>query len=814
MAQVLVKSHLNLGGNEIQNAVFQNLATAPQNPVEGQFYFNTTDGTLYVYNGTSWVDALSQGDYTFQNGIENVAGTRNVQIKLATGDNAGNVEFTADSNGLSASVAPASTEGAGVIEIATDEEFTTGTSETLAVNPKQVISALENATEGMVTEDGAQTLTNKTIDADSNTILNLETENFKDGVVTTILADASTASDTKLPTEKAVADAIADFITLEDVTIAAGSTDYLEYDSTTGEFGAKVDGTVTANSTNLVTSGAVATAIDNAIVGGVIYKGVWDATAQTDYSSITLPVKQGYMYYVSGGEDVTIGGITWNQGDYLLITEDVAADGEITSAKVQKIDNTEASDIVRLDATQTLTNKSISATANTISDLATDNFTASALATTISDTATASDTKLATEKAVADALADATDGMVTEDGVQTLTNKTIDADSNTIENLETDNFKSGVITTVVADASSALDTKLPSEKAVAEAIEDLIALDDITIAADSTDYLEYDSTTGEIGAKVDTTVTHDSTNLITSGAVATAIDQAVIGGVIYKGTWDATGQTDYSAITLPVKQGYMYYVSGGEDVTVEGIEWNAGDYLLVTEDVEVGETLTSAEIQKIDNTEASDLVRLNEVQTLTNKTISASDNTISDLGTGNFATGVVVTTIADTATASDTKIATEKAIAVALETSIEGMVTEDGVQTLTNKTIDADDNTIANLETDNFKDGVVVDSTVGIADTATASDTKLVTEKAIADALAEKTGSFSATNGALTPVAGVATWTVANELGKSDVIVMVKETATGDEVITNVVVGSANIIISFNADAEVTAGTYTVVVVG
>ena len=469
MAEVLVKSHLNLGGNEIQNAVFQNLASAPSNPAEGQFYFNTTDNTLYVYNGTAWVDALSQGDYTFQNGVEEIEG-RAVQIKLATGDNAGNVAFTADANGLAASVAPASTSVAGVIEIATDAEFTTGTSETLAVNPKQVTTAIAEATTGMVTVDGVQTLTNKTIDADDNTITDLETDNFKSGVVTTVLAGTSTASDTKLPTEKAVAEAIDSFIALTDLTIAAGSTNYLEYDNTTGAFGAKVDGTVTNASTNLVTSGAVATAIDSAIVGGVVYKGTWDAEGETDYSAITLPVKQGYMYYVSGGEDVTIGGIVWNAGDYLLITEDVAAGGEITSAKVQKIDNTEATDIVRLNATQTLTNKTIDAVDNTIANLATANFTASALATTISGTASAVDTKLATEKAVADALATAIDGMVTEDGVQTLTNKTIDADDNTITDLELDNFKTGVVvdsTTGIAGTASASDTKVASEKAIA-----------------------------------------------------------------------------------------------------------------------------------------------------------------------------------------------------------------------------------------------------------------------------------------------------------------------------------------------------------
>ena len=174
MAEVLVQSHLNLNGNEFQNAVIQNLSSAPSNPKAGQMYFNTVDHTTYVYDGTKWVDALSQGDYTFQNGIENESGTRNVQLKLATGNNAGNVAFTANENGLAASVAPASTSVAGVIEIATDAEFTTGTSETLAVNPKQVAGAISGATAGMVTEDGAQTLTNKTIDADDNTITDLE----------------------------------------------------------------------------------------------------------------------------------------------------------------------------------------------------------------------------------------------------------------------------------------------------------------------------------------------------------------------------------------------------------------------------------------------------------------------------------------------------------------------------------------------------------------------------------------------------------------------------------------------------------------
>ena len=53
--------------------------------------------------------------------------------------------------------------------------------------------------------------------------------------------------------------------------------------------------------------------------------------------------------------------------------------------------------------------------------------------------------------------------------------------------------------------------------------------------------------------------------------------------------------------------------------------------------------------------------------------------------------------------------------------------------TFTNKSIDADDNTISNIEVDNFKNGVVVGTL-----SATPSDTKIPTEKLMADSLALK----------------------------------------------------------------------------
>lgn len=343
-------AHVNLQQNELQNAVMQNLSTAPSNPKIGQHYYNTTDNTEYVWNGTAWIDALSQGDYTFTNGVQE--SSRTVSLKLNTSGSSGLSTFSADSSGLKIGVTEASTSAKGIIEIATDAEASTGTSEILAINPKQLATKVT---------------ANSAITAGTGTVITYDAKGLVTGS--------------------------------SELSIASGSTNYLEYSSANHTIGAKVDTTVTNSSTKLITSGAVASAIATALTGALIYQGTWTATGQTDYSSITTPVKKGYMYAVSG--TATIGGIEWNSGDYLVINKDVAS-GTVTSADVEKIDNTEASDIVRLAATQTLTNKTIDADDNTISDLTTSNFKSGVIVTTVGSTG--ADTSIPTEKAVRSAI--------------------------------------------------------------------------------------------------------------------------------------------------------------------------------------------------------------------------------------------------------------------------------------------------------------------------------------------------------------------------------------------------------------------------
>jgi hypothetical protein len=80
-------SSINLNQNELQNAVVQNLASAPGSPLEGQVYYDSSAGdkSIYFWDGSNWIDVGGDIRSVTAGAGLTQTGTRDVTLNVGQG---------------------------------------------------------------------------------------------------------------------------------------------------------------------------------------------------------------------------------------------------------------------------------------------------------------------------------------------------------------------------------------------------------------------------------------------------------------------------------------------------------------------------------------------------------------------------------------------------------------------------------------------------------------------------------------------------------------------------------------------------------
>jgi hypothetical protein len=378
----------------------------------------------------------------------------------------------------------------------------------------------------------------------------------------------------------------------------------------------------------------------------------------TDDSSTTTTISLGETLKIAGGSGID----TSISGDTLTIALE--------------------STVVTETSTDTLTNKSISLNTNTITG-------------TLAEFNTA----------VSDA------DLVSLTGTETLTNKTISGSSNTLSNIGNSSLTNSGFT--LADDTSSTTTINLGEtlkiSGTSNEIETTISGDTITIGLPSNVTITTNLTVGGDLTVNGTTTTINSTTLsvddknIELASVATPTDTTADGaGITIKGTTDKT---------------FNWLDATDSFTSSEHIDLASGKVFKINNST----VLSSTEVLG-KSVPSGTIVGTSDSQTLTTKTISGSDNTITNIANSSL-TNSSFTIVDDSSTTST--ISLGEALLLAGGTGITSVITGDtvtfnidstvttltGTQTLTNKTFTSpkinEDVVVTATATElNFTDGV------------------------------------------------------------------------------------------------------------
>lgn len=303
----------------------------------------------------------------------------------------------------------------------------------------------------------------------------------------------------------------------------------------------------------------------------------------------------------------------------------------------------------------------------------------------------------------------------------------------------------------------------------------------------------------------------NTTQAASTEFVQTEIAAATLNAKIYKGQWNTTNQTDYSALNSyrPIKAGW-YFTCTGTGCTIDGVEYRAGDAITFNSNVASGATITTAVIDKTDNTESDDLVRLNATQTLTGKTIDADDNTVKDLAVGCFKSGEVIASV----TQNSGKLITSGGVYSALQgyqtklTFGTGLTNSGGTVSVNNPFIALAAGSIAY----GGSGGVLTELPIGTQGYVLTAGANGLPIWAQNQSTIKKE---SYTNPALTPSNGKCTWTIDHTIGTRECCVEIYNASTYKKVVVDVVhTSTSQLTVEFNASGNVSAGTYKAVLIG
>jgi hypothetical protein len=127
-----------------------------------------------------------------------------------------------------------------------------------------------------------------------------------------------------------------------------------------------------------------------------------------------------------------------------------------------------------------------------------------------------------------------------------------------------------------------------------------------------------------IATSAEATTGTDDTIAMTPLTVKERIDASLVGGVEYKGTFNATAGTPSLA---NAEKGDLYIIDTAG--TIYGQDWNVGDHLLINENM--GGSITNSKIDKVDNTDA-----VTSVNSLTGAVVLSGDDLAADHTATNY----------------------------------------------------------------------------------------------------------------------------------------------------------------------------------